>query len=182
MTTKAAPKLGFTHDRFFLSNFFPCKIAFEGAIYPTTENAFQAAKSPVGYRTRFEGCTAREAKRLGQAPMTLEALAAWDAGQKVWVMLEVNMFKFLDHKDLRDRLLGTGNARLVEVNDHGDAYWGVCDGEGLNMLGRILMEIRTYIRAVWRGTPPVRAELASMVDDLLYAATSPEQRSSTLPE
>ena len=179
---KTPPVLGFTHDYFFLSNFFPCKIEFEGAIYPTTENAFQAAKSPVGYRTRFEVCTAREAKRLGWAPMTPESLAAWDAGQKVWVMLEVNMIKYLTHKDLGDRLLHTGNACLVETNDWGDIYWGICDGRGLNMLGRILMEIRTHIRAVWRGTPPVRAELASMVDDLLYAATSPEQRSSTLPE
>ena len=177
----ASPIFGFKHDHFFLSNFFPCEIEFEGAIYPSTENAFQAAKSPVGYRTRFEGCTAREAKRLGRAPMTPEALAAWDAGRKVWVMLEVNMAKYLAHKDLRDRLLATGNACLVESNDWGDIYWGMCEDKGLNMLGRILMEIRTYIRAVWRGTPPVRAKLASIVDDLLYVA-SLECQGSTLPK
>ena len=169
--SKTAPVLGFTHDHFFLSNFFPCKVEFEGAVYPTTENAFQAAKFPVGLRARFQGCTAREAKKLGRASMPQEVLKEWDAGRKVWVMLEVNMAKFLVHKYLRDRLLGTGNARLVEANDHGDAYWGVCDGKGLNMLGRILMEIRTYIRASWRGTPPVRAELADIVDRLLYVAT-----------
>ena len=169
---KTGSILGFTHDHFFLSNFFPCKIEFEGATYPTTENAFQAAKSPVGYRTRFEGCTAREAKKLGRAPMTPEALAYWDAGRKVWVMLEVNMSKYLTHKDLRDRLLHTGNARLVETNNWGDTYWGVCDGKGLNMLGRILMEIRTYIRSFWRGDPPRREEMASIVDILLYVATT----------
>lgn len=140
---KTGSILGFTHDHFFLSNFFPCKIEFEGATYPTTENAFQAAKSP--------------------APMTPEALAYWDAGRKVWVMLEVNMSKYLTHKDLRDRLLHTGNARLVETNNWGDTYWGVCDGKGLNMLGRILMEIRTYIRSfggeIRRGARRWRASL-----------------------
>jgi len=35
----------------------------------------------------------------------------------------------------------------------------------------ILMEIRTYIRSVCRGTPPIRSELASIVDDLLYVVT-----------
>ena len=169
--SKTAPVLGFTHDHFFLSNFFPCKVEFEGAVYPTTENAFQAAKFPVGLRARFQGCTAREAKKLGRASMPQEVLKEWDAGRKVWVMLEVNMAKYLTHKDLRDRLLGTGNACLVESNDWGDVYWGMCGDRGLNMLGRILMEIREYIRSSWRGTPPVRAELASIVDQLLYVAT-----------
>jgi ribA/ribD-fused uncharacterized protein len=168
---KDSSVLGFTHDHFFLSNFFPCKIEFEGAVYPTTENAFQAAKFPAGMRASFQGCTAREAKKLGRSSMPPETLKEWDAGRKVWVMLEVNMHKYLTHKDLRDRLLGTGNARLVEINNWGDIYWGICNGKGLNMLGRILMEIRTYIRASWRGTPPVRSELASIVDGLLYVAT-----------
>ena len=96
---KTPPVLGFTHDRFFLSNSFPCEIEFEGAAYPAAENAFQAAKSPFGYRARFEGCTAREARRLGRSsPMTPESLAAWDAGRRVWVMVEVNMPKYLTHK------------------------------------------------------------------------------------
>ena len=168
---KDSSVLGFTHDHFFLSNFFPCKIEFEGAVYPTTENAFQAAKFPAGMRASFQGCTAREAKKLGRSSMPPETLKEWDAGRKVWVMLEVNMHKYLTHKDLRDRLLGTGNARLVEINNWGDIYWGICNGKGLNMLGRILMEIRKYIRASWRGTPPVRSELASIVDGLLYVAT-----------
>jgi predicted NAD-dependent protein-ADP-ribosyltransferase YbiA (DUF1768 family) len=37
-------------DRFdgefaFLSNFAPCEVEFEGIIFPTVENAFQAAKT-----------------------------------------------------------------------------------------------------------------------------------------
>jgi N-glycosidase YbiA len=146
---KDSSVLGFTHDHFFLSNFFPCKIEFEGSVYPTTENAFQAAKFPAGLRARFQDCTARSAKQLGRAPMPQESLKEWDAGRKVWVMLEVNMAKYL----------------------WGDTYWGICNDKGLNMLGRILMEIREYIRSFWRGTPPTRSELASIVDQLLYVAT-----------
>ena len=159
---------GFTHDHFFLSNFFPCEIEYEGEIYPSTENAFQAAKSPFGFRARFQGCSPREARRLGrETPMPLRSLEVWDAGRRVEVMLEVNMSKFLSHKDLGDRLLGTGDALLEEANDWGDAYWGTVDGEGFNMLGRILMEIREYIRSSWKGNPPSRVEISLIVDRLL---------------
>lgn len=42
-------------------------------------------------------------------------------------------------------LLATGDADLVEGNDWGDRFWGVCDGAGANMLGRLLMELRTRL-------------------------------------
>jgi hypothetical protein len=44
-------------------------------------------------------------------------------------------------------LLGTGDEELVE-NAPGDYYWGCgADGSGRNMLGRILMEVRSGLRA-----------------------------------
>jgi hypothetical protein len=36
----------FVGEHAFLSNFFPCKIVYEGIEYPSTEHAFQAAKTP----------------------------------------------------------------------------------------------------------------------------------------
>jgi len=35
----------FSGDYRFLSNFWPAKVSFEGKIYPSTEHAYQAAKS-----------------------------------------------------------------------------------------------------------------------------------------
>ena len=47
---------------------------------------------------------------------------------------------------LRDALLATGDAELVEGNTWGDTYWGVCRGRGRNQLGQTLMRIRDDIR------------------------------------
>lgn len=41
----------------------------------------------------------------------------------------------------------TGDAELIEGNNWGDTFWGVCNGRGENMLGKLLMEIRDYLRA-----------------------------------
>ena len=48
--------------------------------------------------------------------------------------------------ELRDALLATGDAELVEGNTWGDVYWGVCGGRGRNQLGRTLMRVRDDIR------------------------------------
>ena len=56
--------------------------------------------------------------------------------------------------EMRERLLATGDATLVEGNRHHDNIWGccICDScraknkPGLNRLGKILMEIRDSLR------------------------------------
>ena len=50
--------------------------------------------------------------------------------------------------DLRERLLATGDAALVEENVWRDRYWGVHRGHGLNRLGVLLMQVREEILAV----------------------------------
>ncbi len=50
--------------------------------------------------------------------------------------------KFTQHDDLRNLLLSTGTAKLVEHTPNDD-YWGDGgNGLGKNMLGRLLMEVR----------------------------------------
>ena len=58
--------------------------------------------------------------------------------------------KFTQHKDLRAKLIATKDAQLIE-HTHRDKYWG--DGndggtgeKGLNMLGKLLMEIRELLK------------------------------------
>jgi hypothetical protein len=60
---------------------------------------------------------------------------------KLDVMLGLLRRKFTQ-LDLRRQLLATGDAELIEDNDWGDHFWGVCMGVGENHLGKLLMQVR----------------------------------------
>ena len=53
--------------------------------------------------------------------------------------------KFTD-SDLKEKLLATGDAELIEGNHWGDVIWGVCNGIGENNLGKLLMNIRNDLK------------------------------------
>lgn len=65
----------------------------------------------------------------------------WDL-VKVDIMSDICYAKFHQNPELLELLLATGSKKLVEGNTWGDTFWGVCHGEGANMLGKILMAIR----------------------------------------
>lgn len=128
----------------FLSNFWPSPVQMDGQWYRTVEHAFQAAKTVSGeHREAIRMCdTPGEAKRLGrQVPMWSD----WN-DIKINVMRDLLRQKFAD-PDLRAALLATGDAKLIEGNTWGDYFWGVCLGEGMNWLGKLLMEVRDANRA-----------------------------------
>jgi predicted NAD-dependent protein-ADP-ribosyltransferase YbiA (DUF1768 family) len=56
--------------------------------------------------------------------------------------------KFGQHPDYRERLLETGQRTIVELNSWDDTYWGadIETGLGRNVLGRILMGVRSTLR------------------------------------
>jgi hypothetical protein len=47
--------------------------------------------------------------------------------------------------ELRQQLIDTGDARIIEGNTWGDVFWGVCKGKGENHLGRLIESIRESI-------------------------------------
>jgi predicted NAD-dependent protein-ADP-ribosyltransferase YbiA (DUF1768 family) len=47
--------------------------------------------------------------------------------------------------ELRQMLIDTNPCVLIEGNTWGDRFWGVCEGKGENMLGRLLMNLRAEI-------------------------------------
>lgn len=61
------------------------------------------------------------------------------------VMLTALRAKFTQHEDLREKLLSTGDAILHE-NSPWDKYWGYVGGIGLDMLGKLLMQVREELR------------------------------------
>lgn len=133
----------FKGDYRWLSNFWPTKLMFEGAWYPSVENAYQAAKFPSAQRKHFQLCDAYEAKRTGQkATLPFE----WNS-RKVDVMLSLLEQKFAYGTELAVALMATGELPIIEGNTWGDTYWGQCNGKGSNYLGLMLMGIRTRLHS-----------------------------------
>lgn len=132
----------FSGETRWLSNFELVDVEFEGIIYPSSEHAFQAAKSlDVRERRQIAALrTPREAKTAGRM---IKLRPDWES-VKIDVMRTILREKFSErHPELRERLRMTGDQKLVEGNTWHDTFWGVCDGRGQNWLGRILMEIRS---------------------------------------
>lgn len=133
----------FIGEHWFLSNFYPAETIYEARRYPTSEHAYQAAKSLEPHVQRAIALlrTPQEAKRYGRQ---IALRAGWES-MKVDVMREVLRRKFSDPA-LAQRLLTTGDEPLVEGNTWNDTFWGVCRGRGQNWLGKLLMELRDELR------------------------------------
>ena len=131
---------GFQGEYRWLSNFYPCQIEYKGLVYPSTENAYQAAKFDSDLRHKFMNCPAGHAKRLAR---TMIPHQDWEASKYI-VMYEVNWEKYKQPL-FREKLIETGDAYIEETNTWGDTYWGVCNGIGDNHLGLMLMGMRRDI-------------------------------------
>jgi ribA/ribD-fused uncharacterized protein len=145
-TQSSIDKIGeFQGEYRFLSNFWPAEIVYEGITYPTAEHAYQAAKTlDVEQRKKIAAMsTPAEAKAAGRA---LKLRDDWDTAKFV-VMEDVVRYKFTHHPDLRAKLLATGDKLLEEGNTWNDRIWGIYQGQGENHLGKILMKIRSELRA-----------------------------------
>lgn len=133
---------GFFGDYRFLSNFHACPVWYEGDLYPTSENAYQAAKvEHLEDRRKFYYCPPKYARLAGRR---VALRGDWEA-IKVEVMRTVLVSKF-SNPDLKQMLLDTGEVMLVEGNWWGDRFWGVCNGSGENTLGKLLMQLRDTLR------------------------------------
>jgi ribA/ribD-fused uncharacterized protein len=155
--------LFFLRDRemyFFLSHFHAAEIVVEGEVWPTVEHYFQSRKSlDPAYRDAIRACVHPGiAKRLGAAPDRSRRYSAqsWFRAHRQkhredWpaihldLMRQADYAKFSQHPPLRDLLIATGTAEIVEDTTVDD-FWGIGpDGKGENWAGRILMEVRTAL-------------------------------------
>ena len=134
----------FVGDYEFLSNFYPCKIYYEGLEYPSVEHAYQAAKTTDKIKRIDFLCQARSpaaAQRLGKK---LPLRSDWEI-VKIGIMEQLVEQKFIEIPDLKELLMETAPAELIEGNNWGDRFWGKCNGSGKNWLGNILMDVRKKI-------------------------------------
>ncbi len=135
----------------FLGNMYSSQIEYDGLTWRTAEALFQAL--------RFDDPEIRELIRQNKSPMGAKFCAKANEKKMCIVPLDLkdieNMrmtiqLKFDQHADLRQQLLSTGNAILIEdvsSRKRGNAlFWGAYLSAdtwiGTNKLGELLMELR----------------------------------------
>ena len=144
------------------SNLYCREVLVDGQIFPTAEHAYQAAKARR-HEVRDWILAAPSPALLA---MAAHGLYQWDivpdwSRIKFDRMRAVLLAKFTQHADLRDLLLSTGNARLVEagtVDNAVNRLWGEVNGKGKNILGALLMELREQLARPTKRTGSAHRE------------------------
>ena len=141
----------FRDEYAFLSNFYPAEFRFYGLEWPTAEHAYQAGKASSTAQFeqfRLPTLTAGGAKRLGASvwkTLSEDEKSEW-LNHRVDHMIQVVRAKFYPGSHMAKLLLDTGYSTLIEGNEWGDTFWGMCGGKGENFLGRILESHRESLR------------------------------------
>lgn len=132
--------LEFKDEFRWLSNFWPCKVIFEGLEFNSVEAAYVAAKTKdIKLREVIQTLkTAGECKRFGRS---LDLRHDWN-DVRLGVMTNLIRQKFAKGSELADKLVSTGSTEIIEGNSWNDTFWGVCRGKGENNLGKIIMMVR----------------------------------------
>lgn len=134
------------------SNLHRTPVDFEDQVFPTAEHAYQAGKAAKPAVREW----ILSAPTPALVAMAAHGLYTWDIVPN-WSKIKFDRMrgvlraKFSQHPALRDLLLSTGNARLVEAGTTDNAVnrlWGEVNGKGKNMLGVLLMEVRDELRQV----------------------------------
>ena len=150
----------------FFSNFSLHAITVDGKLWPTSEHYYQAMKSPTPEIQEMirKLRTPGKSKQMGNS---IIMRSDWDrpsnpdqGSRDEWglavenvkdhVMMVALRAKFTQHERLKQALLATGDAIIVENTQSvgSDPYWGNGpSGTGLNKLGRQLMYVRAQLAA-----------------------------------
>lgn len=128
----------------FLSNMYECKVQVcigndsTPYIFKCVESTFQACKCPERVQ-EFINLNGYQAKKLGRQ---VNLRADWEQ-IKVDCMKSIVKAKFDQNRILKLRLISLKEC-IIEDNTWNDTFWGVCNGIGDNVLGKILMDLRDY--------------------------------------
>jgi len=136
------PHYGFT-------NFSAHPVMYKGKRYPTSEHLFQSFKFQdhrPNLAEHIRTCSERPSVAFSQARRFQPEVRLDWMKVNIQKMDETLWHKFTQHADLKEELLSTGDAELVEDSDK-DAFWGVgSDRRGRNELGKALERLRARLR------------------------------------
>ena len=144
------------------SNFYETNFTLDGVEYKSAEHAFQAIKARTfGDETHFgkilKAKSAQSAKSFGKKVSGFKD-DVWTPEKKEGIMKQIVRAKFTQNLELRKKLVDSGDKILANA-DARDKFWGVGTSattaiakdpskwKGENRLGKMLMELRTELRA-----------------------------------
>lgn len=162
-------ELDFLDDNHYLSNCFPKEIIVDGRTYKCSEFYYQAIKFEIDgpvYNAILAAETPLEAKAIAWANASAAKLG--DDQEMSRRMKKALWSKFLTAEgypnELGQKLIATGNCEIIEGNRRltqdgkniSDRRWGMefdftslpqkVNLKGQNLLGKILMELRTILK------------------------------------
>lgn len=141
------PITSFSGPHFFLSNFYPIRVVYEGVSYPTSEHAYVAAKT-LDLDLREKIATIASAGQVKKYGRKIDLREDWEDVKvaEMRKILESKFSPFRSDAPIRSWLDDTAPRQLIEGNTWGDTFWGQCPiGTGKNTLGKLLMSIRDDI-------------------------------------
>jgi predicted NAD-dependent protein-ADP-ribosyltransferase YbiA (DUF1768 family) len=142
---------GFFGPYRWLSNFWKCPVLYHGIVYPSSENAYQAAKIIPEQRGPFLSYSPEEAKTLWRENRFTKLYTREELDEKKFeIMFEILILKFIKNEDLKYKLRELKDRYLEETNHWCDNFYGSCICEkcgrkGKNRLGEALMFLSRII-------------------------------------
>ena len=128
----------------YMSNYYKARFFVYGRWWNNVEAPYQAQKTSVQSEQDaiWAATKANDARLLGQK---VSIRPDWDQVKRN-VMKGCVLAKFLQHSDLRQKLMETDDQELIEDSPV-DSFWGCgADGKGRNELGKVLMEVRSELK------------------------------------
>jgi ribA/ribD-fused uncharacterized protein len=148
----------------FLSNMYESPFEVDGIKFPTVEHWFQWSKAKMfgdeDIATKIlKSASPKSAKAYGKKVKDFKP-DEWET-KKDETMRKGVRAKFVQNADIRNKLIETGDAILAEADPRGK-YWGIGTSAGtskavpgkwpgVNMMGKILMELRAEFKAESAG-------------------------------
>lgn len=158
---------GFDGDFAFLATTWSSTVFLGDVAFPSVENAYHASKAldNCDFVTMMAEVGPRRASSLA-APIDRILPPSWGAEVGLGVMRHLNVQKFFLHGRLGLLLASTRGCLLYDDRRCAGSYWGVdpVEGDGANVLGDMLAEIREMVLDVMRvedGRPGPEARAVS---------------------
>lgn len=128
----------------YLNNYKKAPMFVYGRWWKNVESAYQAQKTLNSdeYNKIWLAKHPKEARDLGQL---VTVRSDWEQ-IKIQTMYECVLNKFIQNRDIREKLFSTGEEEIAEGPTQ-DLYWGIdINGNGQNNLGKIIVKVRSILR------------------------------------